>query len=55
MTEPGKAGSVLQSPIKPTFSLVIAGAPSVVTGKFYECEQSFPEEWNKVFQIFSRL
>jgi hypothetical protein len=28
MTEPRKVGSVLQSPIKPTFSLVIPGAPS---------------------------
>jgi hypothetical protein len=45
MTEHGNAGSVLQSPIKPTFLLVIA----VLIGKFYECEHSFPEEGNKHF------
>jgi hypothetical protein len=39
----------LKSPIKPAFSVVIAGASSVVICKFYECEHSFPKEWHNFF------
>jgi hypothetical protein len=44
MTRSEKVGwFLLQNAVKPEFSLIMTGAPSVMINKVYEWEETFPE------------